>query len=81
MKRLFRWIESKISRLPQDEQHSPVEDLTTENNQEENSDSAHTSTVPALTPIKESSFEVVESVGFDPYNSGSFESSKSRARK
>ena len=81
MNRLFKWIESKISRLPQDGQHRPVEDLTTENNQEENGDGDHTSAVPTLTSIKESSLEVVESVGFDPYNSGSFQSSKSRARK
>jgi hypothetical protein len=81
MNRLFKWIESKTSQMPTDGQHSPVEDLATENNQEENGDCDHTSTVPTLTTIKETSFEVVESDGFDPYNSGSFESSKSRLRK
>jgi len=48
-----------------------------------------TSTQPALTMLKESSYEVIEltgnevieSPGFDPYNSGSFETSKSRSRK
>ncbi len=81
MKRLFKWFESNFSRMSEDGHHTPVEDMTTENNQEENCDSDHTSTVPTLTSIKESSFEVVESAGFDPYNSGSFQSSKSRARK
>ena len=48
-----------------------------------------TSTQPGLTILKESSYEVIEltgnevieSPGFDPYNSGSFETSKSRSRK
>ncbi len=48
-----------------------------------------TNTQPALTILKESSYEVIEltgnevieSPGFDPYNSGSFETSKSRSRK
>ena len=51
-----------------------------------------TGTEPALTILKESSYEVIEltenevieSTGFDPYNSGSFDSSKtwkSRSRK
>jgi len=36
---------------------------------------------PALTILKESSPDDSESTGFDPYNSGSFETSKSRSRK
>ena len=35
-------------------------------------------TQPVLRTPKESSYVVVESRGFDPYNSGSFETSKSR---
>ncbi len=34
-----------------------------------------------LTTLDESSYEVSESPGFDPYNSGSFETSKSRSNK
>jgi len=34
-----------------------------------------------LTTLDESSYEVSESPGFDPYNSGSFETSKSRSRE
>jgi len=48
-----------------------------------------TNTQPALTILKKSSYEVIESTeneviestDFDPYNSGSFETSKSRSRK
>ena len=40
-----------------------------------------TPTLPVLTSLDASFFEVVESAGFDPYNSGSFESSKSRSNK
>ncbi len=36
---------------------------------------------PALTILIESSPDDSESTGFDPYNSGSFETSKSRSRK
>jgi hypothetical protein len=53
---------------------TPIED-------EKHEDDDHTSTVPSLTSLEESSFLVVEETGFDPYNSGSFESSKSLLHK
>ncbi len=34
-----------------------------------------------LTTLDESSYEVTESPGFDPYNTGRFDTSKSRSRK
>ena len=56
--------------------------VTTKGNiEQENGDSDRTPTVPTLSILEESSFEVIESTGFDPYDSGSFESSKSRSRK
>ena len=38
-------------------------------------------TLPVLTSLDASFFEVAESTGFDPYNSGSFETSKLRSNK
>ena len=40
-----------------------------------------TPTLPVLTSLDASFFEVAESDGFDPYNSGSFETKKSRSYK
>jgi hypothetical protein len=40
-----------------------------------------TPTLPVLTSLDASFFEVAESNGFDPYNSGSFVTSKSRSGK
>ena len=40
-----------------------------------------TPTLPVLTSLDASFFEVAESTGFDPYNSGSFVSSKSGTSK
>ncbi len=95
MKRISKWLESKIWRKPAavgaDGRHTPVRVTTTghtpvgvttkENVKEENSDSDRTPTVPALTILEESSFEIIESTGYDPYNSGSFETSKLRSYK
>ena len=85
MKRILKWLDSKFSRysagVDTDEHHSAVRVTTKENNEQENSDSDRTPTVPTLTILEDSSFEVIESTGFDPYDSGSFESSKSRSKK
>ena len=78
MKRIFQWLERKIS-PESDGSSTPVDETTIEEEKHRHSD--HTSTVPTLTRLDESSFLVVEETGFDPYNSGSFESSKSRSRK
>ncbi len=84
MNRILKWLESKFSprsaAVEADERHSPVGVTTKENVKEENSASDHTPTLPILT-ILEESYKVIESTGFDPYNSGSFESSKSRSHK
>ena len=60
MKRILKWLETKFSR------HSAavVED------------ERHTRTLATLTRREESPFVVFESTGFDPYNSGSFDTSK-----
>jgi hypothetical protein len=84
MNRVFKWLESKFSRdsggVEADDRHTPVAATTKDKAKEENGDRGHTPTLPTLTSLSESSFEVVESTGFDPYNSGSFETSKSRSR-
>ncbi len=75
MKRILKWLETKISRhsdaVEADECHTPVDKHV----------SHDTITQPVLRTRKESSYIVVESPGFDPYNSGTFQSSKSRSRK
>ncbi len=92
MKRVLEWLETKFSRhsagVKADERDTSVGVTTKENSKEENSASDYTSTLPTLAIIRESSYEVSESsldaselTGFDPYNSGSFETSKSRSRK
>ena len=65
MKRILKWLETKFSR------HSAAVEA----------DERHTRTLATLTSREESPFVVFESTGYDPYNSGSFETSESRLRK
>ncbi len=85
MKRILKSLETKFSRhsaaVEADERHTPVGVTTKENVKEENSDSDYNPTVPTLTILDESLFVVIESTGYDPYNSGSFETSKLRSYK
>jgi len=85
MKGILKWLDSKFSRysagVEADEHHTAVGVTTKENIEQENGDSDDTPTIPTLTILEDSSFEVTESTDFDPYDSGSFESSKSRSRK
>ena len=80
MKRIPKWLESKIWRKPAavglDGRHTPVGVTTKENVKEENSGSDHTLTLAILTSLEDPPFVVFESTGFDPYNSGSFDRSK-----
>ncbi len=75
MKRILKWLETKFSRhsaaVEADERHTPVDKYV----------SHDTITQPVLRTREESSYVVVESPGFDPYNSGSFETGKSRSHK
>jgi len=62
MKRVLKWLETKFS------QHSAAVE-------EEYSVSGDTTVVqPKLKTLDELSLDATESTGFDPYNSGSFES-------
>ena len=83
MKRISKWLKSRFSRhsAEADEHHAPLGVRPEENVKEENSGSDHITPLPTRTIPKESSYIVVESIGFDPYNSGSFESSKTRSHK
>ena len=84
MKRVFKWLESKFSRhsAEADEHHAPLEVRPEENVEEENSGSGDTATLPLLKSSKKSAYIVVESPpSIDPYNSGSFDSSKTRSHK
>ncbi len=78
MKRILKWLETKFpghsAYVEPDERHTPVDKHV----------SHDTITQPVLRTREESSYVVIESpgfiesTGFDPYNSGSFETSKSR---
>ena len=85
MKWFLEWLETKFSRysvaVEVDEHDTSVGVTTKENAKEENSASDRTPTVPKLTILEESSLDVIESTGYDPYDSGSFETSKSHLRK
>jgi len=85
MKRIFKWLKRKFSRdsgrVEADEHHTLLGVRPKENVREENSGSDHFTPLPTRTSPKESSYIVVESTAFDPYNSGSFEPSKSRLQK
>ncbi len=81
MKRILEWLETKFSQhsaaVEADERHTPVDKFV--------SDDTITQPllrIPVLRIREESSYIVIESpAGFDSYNSGRFESSKSRSRK
>ena len=64
-----------------DEPQTSVRALVAENAKEENSFSEHTPTVAILTSLNASALIIGDSTCFDPYNSGSFESSKSNSKK
>ncbi len=85
MKRIINWLESKFSPrsagVEEDELHDPVRVSPRENVKEETGASDHSPTLPTLMSLDKSSFEVIESNEFDPYNSGSFDASKSRSHK
>ncbi len=92
MKRVLKWLETKFSQhsaaVEADERHTPVGVTPKENSKEENSASDYTSTLPILAIFRESSYEVSESsldasesIGVDPYNTGRFDTSKSRSPK
>ena len=86
MKRVLKWLESKFSwhssDVEADDHHAPLEVRPEENVKEENSGSGDTATLPILKSSKKSSYIVVESPpSIDPYNSGSFDSSKTRSHK
>ena len=64
-----------------DEPHICVDTVAKENATDEESFFDHTPTVAIITSLEDSSVIIIESNGFDPYNSGRFESSKSSSKK
>ena len=84
MKRILKWFASKFSpRSPADEadERHTLAGATSEDGVPEDQDQLdHTATHPTLTILGESPITVEESDDFDPYNSGSFESTKSSSR-
>jgi hypothetical protein len=83
VKRISKWLKSKFSpySVEEDEDHTPSGVKPEVNVKEENSGSDQFTALPIRTIPKESSYIVVESTGFDPYNSGTFEPSKLRSHK
>ena len=77
MKRISKWFGRRDSEQPElpsrtDRYEPQTSDLTPSQCAPDLS-----ATLPVLTSLDASFFEVAESDGFDPYNSGSFVSSKS----
>ena len=59
-----------------------TEDSARESVEEENCDGDEAMLLPTLLNSEESPYNIiVEKAGYDPYDSGSFETSKSRSRK
>ena len=83
MNRFSKWLKCKFSRhsAEADERRISLGVRPAEYAKEENSGSDQITALLTRTSPKKSSYIVVESTGFDPYNSGSFESSKSRSNK
>ena len=95
MKRVLKWLETKFSRhsaaveaeVPKrDESQAPGKDLQMPNIYDcddpyKQQQLKFWEDGLKLTTLDESVYEVSESPGFDPYNSGSFETSKSRSNK
>ncbi len=96
MKQFLKWLETKFSRhsaaVEADEQHTPV-GVAEVPSRDENHAAGKDIQMPNLydcdDPYKqqqlktpdESSLDATESIGIDPYNTGIFETSKSRSRK
>jgi len=85
MKRISNWLESIIVRKPIDvgayERQAPLPEIQEKSVNKEYGSYDHTPTLPVLTSLDEAMIGIIESPGFDPYNSGSFETSKSRSQK
>ncbi len=81
MNRFSKWLNCKFSRhsAEADERHTSLGLRLAEYAKEENSGSDQITAPLTRTSPKKSSYIVVESTDFDPYNSGSFETSKARS--
>ncbi len=86
MKRILKWLETRFfghsAAVEADAPHGRAEsDEPGENVLIPDKYADDAITQPALRILDKSSLDATESTGFDPYNSGSFETSKSRSRK
>lgn len=85
MNRILKWLESKFSRPANNDETNPgpVPARVTESDdvRNEQDDLDHTATHPSLAAIEDVPVVIEEPDDFDPYNSGSFESSKKSSRE
>ena len=85
MKQMTNWLERELTRrwagAQENDRHAPERVGPRENGKEQIGVSDNTPTQPTLMNLDKSWFETIETNGFDPYNSGSFDSSKSRSHK
>jgi len=85
MQQITNWLERKLTPrsadVEEDDHHAPERAGPNGNVKEAGGASDHTPTQPTLMSLDKSLFDTIETTGFDPYNSGSFDSSKSRSRK
>ena len=83
MNQIIKWLagmfQQRSTAEDADEPFAPVGVKAMADKQDEKNASEHTPTLPTLTTLDESPFEVSETDDFDPYNSGSFQSSKSKS--
>jgi len=85
MKQMTNWLERELTPRSADAQdndrHAPERTGPRENGKEQRGAGDNTPTQPTLISLDKSWFETIETNGFDPYNSGSFDSSKTRSKK
>ena len=85
MTRIAKLLEGELLIRPDvdewDDPQSSAETMAEENTREEDKFSEHTPTVAILTSLDASALIIADTNHFDPYNSGRFESSKSRLNK
>jgi len=85
MKQMTNWLERELTPrsagAQENDRHAPERAGPGENGKEQSAAGDSTRTQPTLISLDKSWFETIETDGFDPYNSGSFDSSKTRSHK
>ena len=81
MNQISKWFARKASQHTESPSQTDMREPRTSDQFPQECAGDPTHTLPVLTNLDASFFEIADSVGFDPYNSGSFETSKSRSSR